>query len=1688
MLRKAISNKQFLYLVSAVLHPIVAYRTQFSFVSLNVCMKWDTMICKSLKSKSSLPFDFPNDAIHHPSLYDLKSFEQIQAKSKSVSVVSFANSVGILGCLFAHRLHDLQVFSWCSCHPLLYSFCININPLDNFLAGIVWIFLGCDLFLGGLVTNAFCFQNRTSMSDILGEPTFHKCVSLLRHYGIVFWKRLDLQDPIPHWFDVSVYFLNDFGPSSVRNLLLSEVGLSSAFKSCEFEVVRSHLLEVDSDHLSLFTDDSLSGLGTLGMKAGAVVFFEDINLSLGVGVFGLVSSIMTELQAIALALECVSPSHSINLFSDSQTALDACKSESRLIHPDFRNQCWIEHHHIANVIRYSGVLGNEQADAFTGAAALSNVQLSYMINEYFLRAGGAAVSSNAKHFVHGVFQSVGFGSQVLVDNLYFAVGFTSAHTAGLQMYFMKTLHHGLPVAVHKCLYNRSYLSWYHESVAVFKDSKVAAWNIMAFMHEFCLVFCNNIWLVHAKHQAVMEKSDMIPCDGSVPVLVFGLPLVLSASVVKLLGIADVFGAIVGLNIVIIKKVVKESGSEENIDGKEVPTKMPSGHLWSSETSNTTEFKSIDIKEECLVKKPALTMMPKEPSVKTKKALDKSLKKIDFSSRNNNNDVFLNALLELPPPLKNLITVSVRKFFALDIGLDKVVGKFSQEKLMVIRKLFSKVNGFRQAFTFSKFSEIIHASFTSKSSLAQATEKARAANILVNTNFKKSTSYSDWTVVLKKIPVGMSAEAVHAVLSEFGLIKLIKMQLSILIRKNVICVAKSDKTCVIDQHPIFYVQTRCATVCFDSVKSLDVVIETMSVLKGTNLHWSHLVLAKCTGCEKLGHTSLACSVSRKRNITSGTLLQKILSDSDKSRLAAIYVKCSAPVACSVSFGGPTLLVFLELNNRFVILECSLVSLAEHVDKLAKRLDTSEPIVFQLSPGCQPLVTPLLQNQGADIVISESLGVVTSSETMAGVVAFDFLVVSKMKKTLNNLLIMVISLSAKIDNIGLRYDQFCKTRGHCVLAFGNKFEGVRIFTSGLVEGFFGVGMAIVMNSLLAQHVSKIEEVPGQVVSIYLLFKNRLLITFLGLYAGVLAKARFAQAFNVNLLISKAINTSLFMVLGGNFNKNGTKKCASFKKCSDLDLINALDGSSLRAKRVINYIFINKSLASAVVGHEVILVSNYFNTNHDMVGILVGLEGLVDACLNSAYKQTNKNQWKFKIKNTNTAKVDLNKMWEVLRGTICNLANEVFSKHWFCEFDCSKNKQSLKFFKLESLVTKIMKCLSSGHMLEFDCLVQIWSTHDDAEASKFFGVFQSGLKINELFGHLSTLARNGHIKNIIDKCMESFSLNKGGIIKIVLNYLVIGNKLILESKEIRSKVDEIMVDWTCKRKVSPILPSLWAYQYAPLEHIDNTAFSEVMNNISLSELSLVVSELPNDKATGLFGIPNELADNVPFFWKKTWVSMIPKSYDWDEILTNTRPIVLIETVKKILSKILSDCILFVCSKFGILCDDNFSVLRGTSTQSPIFTIGSVDMQKAYDSVSWHHLKSSLEHIKMCGKFIKFFGKIYMNRVNKIMTNYDLLDRYVKQLCDYRINSNFVMKSGRVESSDSKSSFFVKNGQALTQYILNIVSDYLCAHEYLHEVWTKKLTIYTDGSLSGLDTGDVAYGVAAFFSKIGLGVGIRV
>ncbi|KAG9287892.1 hypothetical protein G9A89_017487 [Geosiphon pyriformis] len=902
-------------------------------------------------------------------------------------------------------------------------------------------------------------------------------------------------------------------------------------------------------------------------------------------------------------------------------------------------------------------------------------------------------------------------------------------------------------------------------------------------------------------------------------------------------------ATIGYSIAIIKKAAKASVSgggfrsillgkkrrdkvlEGGSGGNNISPKVQKSSSWSSETGEITESESVDMEEECLVAKTSFDyskgsalaegnhdQMPTSIRVKTKKALGKPLEKIDFSLNNDDDNVFLDTLLAFLTSIKKLVAVSIRKSFALDIGLDKITEKSSQEKLVVVRKLFSRINGFGGASTLLKFAGIIWATFTSELSLVKTTKMTTDAKILGNTDLRKSSERSDQAV-----------DAVHVAKSDkdkeaWDKRDVHKTLLYTLFvgtnAHNIWDYIKSvgGKTCVIDCYPVSYARARCTTVCFNSADSLNAVLGTTPMLKSANLHWFHLIMTKCAKCRNSGHTSLDRATGGK--ISSSGPQCKILSDSDKDRLATIYAKCSALVACPVSFGEvkPTLQVFLALNDRFAALECSLTSLAEHVDKLAKRLDTPELTVFQLSPGCQPLVTFSSQNQKADIIMSEGLGVATSGGTVAEAVLFDNSVITKMEKTLRNLLVMVMSLSAKMKNGGSIVT--CNVRGMNNSAkqldivcwhkdinnlvsvvietkLKRKFDGVHVFTSGSDSSHMGSGVAIIMDLSLVKHVCKVLEVLSWLLLVKLLFRNRFSVFILGLYAG---------ADKINSLITKAVNESFFIILGGDFNEDRSHKCASFKKCFNLGLVNSLGGSSFAklptwcnscgVAKTIDYMFLSFNLINAIMNHGMLNVDDFFNTDYRAVYVSMDLDGLLDTRLSSICKQANKDCWKFNVK-------DVNKLrWAEFRDGMAANAS-MFSD---------------VFHKLELLVSKLVKasCLTSGG--NFALLLDTWDKLNSAGASLvkslfllvsgFDGIHSELAKTRKSYHSSKMLeskrAEKSHIRQIIEYRMESFELNKGHTIrsvleclfcKIVLNHLVMDDELVLESELVKSKVDEIM-----------------------------------------------------------------------------------------------------------------------------------------------------------------------------------------------------------------------------------------------------------------------------------------------------------
>ncbi|KAG9285560.1 hypothetical protein G9A89_006548 [Geosiphon pyriformis] len=766
-----------------------------------------------------------------------------------------------------------------------------------------------------------------------------------------------------------------------------------------------------------------------------------------------------------------------------------------------------------------------------------------------------------------------------------------------------------------------------------------------------------------------------------------------------------------------------------------------------------------------------------------------------------------------------------------------------------------------------------------------------------------------------------------------------------------------KTCFIDRNPVSYSHARCATVCFGSEVELVNAMATTPVIKSFGLHWSRLSLASCVVCEKFGHTSLGCRTVKGAEIAGGR--RAPLSVQDQSRLAKIYAKRSVPIFHSLAFGGKTWAsvvsalsapslssgktsfssivdskltspVAKDLEKRLVSIEDSLVSLAKQIDGLAKRLDLLVPVVPQPGHGCRlPVVTPP-QNSESSVTLDMDLSMADGHESAMIVGSSMSPHVVKLENMLEGLSKSVLILSARFDSLALA-DVWkvatCNVRGmnnpakqsdvvrwhknmdNSISIFTetklkgkvrpwiiNKFDGVWVFTTGLNSGYLGAGVAVVMNSSLVRHVYKISEVPGQLLSIKLLFKNRLSVSILGLYAGASLVVWFSQTGEINSIIAKAVNKSSFVILGGDFNEDGSHKCASFRKCLDLGLINSLVGSpavkmptwknSRGVKRTIDYVFVSPNLVNAMVHCNVSGVSEHFDMDHQAVSVSLGLDGLLDMQLSSFHKQANKDRWKFDFKGANESKWIDFKCATLANATMFSdefavsvkfldldaiimilSANKVFKKKWFKEFDGVFTKESSRFHKLELLVSKIIKAFRVKCAVDFASLMRCWATLDNVKASVIQDLVdsdvESGHVCSALFGARksyrksklieSQSAKEACIRSAIDKRMESFEVNKGHTIrsvlerpfrKIVLDHLMVNDELILEPEQVKSKVDAIMESWTRKRRVVDNVSDDWRLQYQPLEYVFDEAFSGVMCSIGYDEF-----------LAGLSGISNEL-----------------------------------------------------------------------------------------------------------------------------------------------------------------------------------------------------------------------------------------
>ncbi|CAB4409443.1 unnamed protein product [Rhizophagus irregularis] len=158
--------------------------------------------------------------------------------------------------------------------------------------------------------------------------------------------------------------------------------------------------------------------------------------------------------------------------------------------------------------------------------------------------------------------------------------------------------------------------------------------------------------------------------------------------------------------------------------------------------------------------------------------------------------------------------------------------------------------------------------------------------------------------------------------------------------------------------------------------------------------------------------------------------------------------------------------------------------------------------------------------------------------------------------------------------------------------------------------------------------------------------------------------------------------------------------------------------------------------------------------------------------------------------------------------------------------------------------------------------------------------------------------------------------------------------------------------------------------------------------------IQELAKDKAAGPSKVSNEelkhlgtnmkaltlkLANmclqigDIPGEWREALLYPIPKTMEWEHMLTKTRPIILLETLRKTLVKIITKRL------SAVIAEKN--ILKG-------------DLSKAYDQVDVEMLKLAMDRIKIPKILIQLITNLFVNSKKAIIGYNGVTPQFTSQI----------------------------------------------------------------------------------------------
>jgi ribonuclease HI len=271
------------------------------------------------------------------------------------------------------------------------------------------------------------------------------------------------------------------------------------------------------------------------------------------------------------------------------------------------------------------------------------------------------------------------------------------------------------------------------------------------------------------------------------------------------------------------------------------------------------------------------------------------------------------------------------------------------------------------------------------------------------------------------------------------------------------------------------------------------------------------------------------------------------------------------------------------------------------------------------------------------------------------------------------------------------------------------------------------------------------------------------------------------------------------------------------------------------------------------------------------------------------------------------------------------------------------------------------------------------------------------------------------VLDKVIEIIDEKSGDI------------KLVTSPNEVKHLTNKHFQTIAGGQHQTKTIPEEWRDTYTPKTEVNENIYNFLMTDITDLEWFNTISNLPNNKAPGPSGITYEMIkhtgdltqqtlrkfinacihlNDIPSAWRHANVFPIPKPKEFECNLVNTRPITLLEVVRKIMVKILTNRLSNILSKNKVLNHTQFAGLPYQSTFQPTRILNEIiedsleqkkelwimsqDMSKAYDRVNIFMLEKALLRLKIPHSFTQLILNLFRNRKNQIFTAVGITEPY--------------------------------------------------------------------------------------------------